>query len=43
MNDDIRMQEDDNQADRNRNNNHNNRRGGMELPDDEPALDGYAR
>ena len=41
MNDDMRMQEDDAQAD-NRNN-RSSRRGGMEMPDDEPALDGYAR
>ena len=41
MNDD-RMQEDDapSRGDRGRN---NGRRGAMEVPDDEPALDGYAR
>ena len=41
MNDDMRMQEDDAQAD-NRNN-RSSRRGGMEMPDDEPALEGYTR
>ena len=42
MNDDMRMQEDEDGPQDNRNN-RNSRRGGMEMPDDEPALDGYAR
>ena len=42
MNDDMRMQEDGDGPQDNRNN-RNGRRSGMEIPDDEPALDGYAR
>ena len=38
---DNRMRDDD--APQDNRNNRSSRRGGMEMPDDEPALDGYAR